>query len=97
MKKLLSIHVMTSSKFTNTRQKNCIETWLDGFDDYIFLTDNINGNYKQISNSKNPNYSSCTEKQITEINRIIQNKLYENYEWFFFCDDDMLRIPHIYI
>ena len=89
-KNLLSIHLLSSHK-TIQRQKNCVETWLNGFNDYIFTTDIIEGSYNQISHTQDSNYPfSCNVKQLEEMNRIIQNKLYEKFEWFFFGDDDLV-------
>jgi len=68
-----------------------VETWLNGFNDYIFTTDIIEGSYNQISHTQDSNYPfSCNVNQLEEMNRIIKNKLYEKFEWFFFGDDDVV-------
>ena len=88
MKKLLSVHILTSYK-CRARQESQLSTWLQGFDDFTFYTDTcLEGLPNQISASNDDSYEGCADKQVNEINRIKDHKLYDDFEWFFFCDDD---------
>lgn len=88
MKKLLSIHILTTHKYKN-RQEAQIKTWLQGFNDFTFYTDTcLEELPNQISVSNDDSYAGCADKQVNEINRIKDYKLYDDFEWFFFCDDD---------
>jgi len=88
MKKLLSVHILTTHKY-RSRQESQLKTWLKGFDDFVFYTDIcIDDLPNQISVSDDDSYQGCAEKQVNEIVRIKDNKLYDDFEWFFFFDDD---------
>ena len=88
MKKLLSVHILTTHKFKD-RQKAQLDSWLQGFNDFIFYTDTcLEELPNQISASDDDSYEGCADKQVNEINRIKDHKLYDDFEWFFFCDDD---------
>lgn len=83
----LSIHILTTHK-NKDRQKSILDSWLQGFDDYVFYTDLSTSVGNQIPLTKNDGYESGGEKQILELYRIASNGLHNNFNWFFFCDDD---------
>jgi len=87
MKKLLHISVLTTHKFRN-RQKNVLDTWMTGFDDYVFYTDKITDVGNQISVCDDNSYDSAAVKQVEELLRIKNSNLVNDYDWFLFCDDD---------
>lgn len=86
-KNRLSIHVMTTH-INKDRHSSILETWLKSFPDYTFYTDFSTGIGNQVELTTNTQYHSNAEKHVLEINRICNQKLYEKYDWFYFCDDD---------
>lgn len=85
--KPLSIHILTT-KFNKDRQISILNTWLSNFEDYIFNTDFDTKIGNQILMTERCDHASNAIKHVLEYNRIHENKIYENFEWFYFCDDD---------
>jgi hypothetical protein len=82
--------ILKTSSRHRERVLNCLNTWLNGAD-YIFLTDNIQGDIgPEFSGSNRTDYSSNEEKTVTFINDCIYNKKYIDYDWFVFVDDDAI-------
>jgi hypothetical protein len=88
----LSINILTTGN-NKDRQQSILNTWLKNNTDYVFYTDFDTGVGNQIEHTTNTSVDSGGEKHILEIQRIIREKLYEKYEWFYFCDDD--TVPNI--
>ena len=85
--KPFSLHILTTHK-NKDRHKNILDTYLNGFDDYVFYTDIKTEYGNQISCTDNDRWNSNCPKMMIELNRIFSEKLYEKYEWFVFVDDD---------
>jgi hypothetical protein len=79
--------VKTSSNNKN-RVHNCLATWLKGLD-YVCLTDNLTGEFNEISGSKRTDYYSAEEKTVFFINHVKDNN-YDEYDWLAFIDDDAI-------
>ena len=91
----LSIHILTTS-FHRDRQISILNTWLSQFQDYVFYTDFTTDIGNQVELTTNTEYHSNGEKHILEVNRIFRERLFDQYEWFYFCDDDTVpNIPRI--
>lgn len=90
--KPLSIQIITTH--TNAHiQKSILETWLRNFSDYCFYTDFTTGIGNQLELTTNCAVDSGGEKHILNLQRIHREKLCNQYEWFYFCDDD--TVPNI--
>lgn len=85
--KSLSIHILTTH-LNKHRQESVLKTWLSNFEDYIFNTDFNTSVGNQIEMTTRSDHASNAIKHVFEYDRIHKNKLYENFEWFYFCDDD---------
>jgi hypothetical protein len=72
-----------------TRVENCLKTWLKDLD-YVCLTDNPTGLFKEISGSKRDDYYSAEEKTVYLINHVKQINDFDPYEWLVFIDDDAI-------
>ena len=85
--KPLSIQIITTH--TNAHiQQSILNTWLRNFSDYCFYTDFTTGIGNQLELTTNCNVDSGGEKHILNLQRIHREKLWREYEWFYFCDDD---------
>lgn len=81
------INILTTNSLKD-RQKSILDTWLHGYSDYVFYTDQVNNNGNQISVTDKSSYEYCGLKQINRFKQILSNKEYLNYDFFLFCDDD---------
>lgn len=83
MKKIL--FCILHGKINYERYYNISETWAKDCD-YIFYSDyeDLNKNIYKVSNKTH--YNSNEEKHVNIIKKLKSE--YENYEWYFFCDDD---------
>lgn len=88
----LSIHLITTGS-NKDRQQSVLDTWLKNHDDYVFYTDFDSSIGNQVELTTNTAVDSGGEKHILEIQRIMREKLFERYEWFYFCDDD--TVPNL--
>jgi hypothetical protein len=88
----LSIHIITTYS-NKDRQQSVLNTWLANNNDYVFYTDFSSDVGNQIELTTNNRVDSGGEKHILEIQRIFREKLYEKYNWFYFCDDD--TVPNL--
>jgi len=78
---------MTTKNYCD-RQNSILQTWLKGFEDYVFYTDIVNDIGKQVSVTSKSSYEYCGLKQINEFKRILNQNLFDFYDYFLFCDDD---------
>jgi hypothetical protein len=88
----LSIHILTTS-LNRDRHQSILNTWLKDFYDYVFYTDFTSEIGNQVELTTNTEYHSNGEKHILEVNRIVREKIHNDYQWFYFCDDD--TVPNI--
>lgn len=82
-----SIHILTTHKNFD-RQKIILETWLNNKNNYIFYTDKKLDVGNQVAVCDNDTYFSNGIKNLSELQRVYSEKIYENVDWFLFCDDD---------
>jgi hypothetical protein len=85
--KPLFIMLLTTHK-NKLNQENCILTWLDGFEDYAFTTDTSTEVGNQWEVTDDDSYNSNAIKTINTFQKLVKEKYYDKYEWFFYCDDD---------
>jgi hypothetical protein len=78
---------MTTGNYRD-RQKSIHETWLNGYNNYVFYTDTVTDIGNQVSVTTKNSYEYCGLKQINEFKRILTSGLFDFYDYFFFCDDD---------
>jgi hypothetical protein len=82
-----SIHLLSTYKHAQ-RQANVLSTWLKGYDNYVFYTDRATSVGNQVEVDPDDTYNSNGKKNLAELHRVYNERLYENTEWFLFCDDD---------
>jgi len=90
--KPLSIQILTTHTNANTQQ-SILQTWLLNFSEYCFYTDFTTGIGNQLELTTNCAVDSGGEKHILNLQRIHREKLWAEYDWFLFCDDD--TVPNI--
>jgi hypothetical protein len=71
------------------RVHRCLKIWLRDID-YVCLTDNLTGEFNEISGSKRDDYYSAEEKTVFFINQVITTTDYDEYDWLAFIDDDAI-------
>ena len=71
------------------RVRNCARTWLQG-KDYVCLTDNLTGEFNELSASSRTDYYSAEEKTAHLFNQVLQHGLYREYDWLVLLDDDAI-------
>jgi hypothetical protein len=76
--------VLSTMKFSHTRQIHVKDTWLKHVESYMFSSDADNDDNVKLSNRND--YSSNEEKQINSLYYVYEKK--PAYDWYFFCDDD---------
>lgn len=82
-----SIHILTTHK-NKHRQECLINTWLKGRNNYIFYTDKSTNIGNQVEVDPDDSYFSNGKKNLAELHRLYDYKLYRESDWLFFCDDD---------
>ena len=82
------IILKTTSKHVD-RVRNCVSTWLQE-KDYVCLTDDLTGEFNELSATTRTDYHSAEEKTAHLFNQILQRGLYREYDWLVLIDDDAI-------
>lgn len=81
--------ILKTSSVNKHRVYNCLSTWLKDID-YVCLTDELTGEFNELSGSERIDYYSAEEKTVFFINHVMATNEYDDYDWLAFIDDDAI-------
>lgn len=81
------LYVILHGSMNPERWENVVNTWGQG-KNYLFYSDHHDPKNRIFKVSNRTDYLSNEDKHVNVWKLINTHKLYQIYEWFFFCDDD---------